>query len=182
MTHASIARRYAGVLFDITQSRGTTDRALKDLQAIRDLVAGHEQLRQVFDTPLLAPQKKRQILEGLLDAATPVSDEVRRLLLLMADRDRLMLIPSVASALSERVMRFQNILPAHVVTAVPLTDDRRAALAVALAKAVGCQVTMHERVDPAIIGGVIARVGSTVFDASVTRQIEKLRASLGAEG
>jgi F0F1-type ATP synthase delta subunit len=41
---------------------------------------------------------------------------------------------------------------------------------------------MHERVDPAIIGGVIARVGSTIFDASVTRQIEKLRASLGAEG
>jgi F-type H+-transporting ATPase subunit delta len=182
MTHASIARRYAGVLFEITQSRGTTDRALTELQAVRDLVAGHDQLRHVFETPLVAPQKKRQVLEGLLAAATPVGDEVRRLLLLLADRDRLMLLPGVASAFSERVMRFHNILPAHVVTAVPLSEDRRAALAGALAKAVGCQVTMHERVDPAIIGGVIARVGSTVFDGSVTRQIEKLRASLGAEG
>jgi len=182
MTLASIARRYAAVLFEITQSRGATDRALAELQGIRDLVAGHDQLRQVFETPLVAPQKKRQVLEGLLGAGAPVSDEVRRLLLLLADRDRLMLLPTVASAFSDRVMRFRNILPAHVVTAVPLTDERRAALAGALTKAVGCQVTMHERVDPSIIGGVIARVGGTVFDGSVTRQIEKLRASLGAEG
>ena len=182
MTPATVARRYAAVLFDITQARGTTEQALTELQALRDLVAGHDQLRQVFETPLVPAQKKRSILDGLLAAAGQVTDEVRRLLLLLADRDRLMLLPGVAAAFADRLMRFKNIMSADVVTAVPLGAEERAALAGALAKAVGCQVTMHERVDPAIIGGVIARVGSTVFDGSVTRQIERLRASLGAEG
>jgi len=177
MTAASSARRYAAVLFEIAQSRGLTDRVLSELQSIRDVVSSHEQLRHTFATPLVAPQKKRAILDGLL-ATTSVSDEVRRTLELLADRDRLALLPAVVTAFSERVMRFKNILPADVVTAVPLTTEGRASLAAALSKAVGSSVTMEERVDPAILGGVVARVGSVIFDGSVARQIARLRERL----
>ena len=75
-------------------------------------------------------------------------------------------------------MLSRRVLPADVVTAVPLDDARRAAVAKALTQAAGCAVTLNERVDPAIIGGMIARVGSTVYDASVTRQLEKMRQQL----
>jgi len=180
MTAASSARRYANVLFDITQSRGIADRALADLTAVRDVVASHPDLRHIFDTPVVAPQKKRAILDGLLAHAS-IGDEVRRTLALLADRDRLVLLPAIAAAFSDRVMRAKNILPADVVTAVPLTPEGRASLASALSKAVGSDVTIHERVDPDILGGMIARVGSLVFDGSVTRQIERLREQLAAE-
>ena len=66
-------------------------------------------------------------------------------------------------------------------TAVPLADDSRAALAAALGRAAGAHVTMTERVDPSIIGGVVAKVGSVVFDGSVTTQLARMRQKLVAE-
>jgi F-type H+-transporting ATPase subunit delta len=182
VTHGSLARRYAGVLFEIVNPRGGAARALGELNAIRDLVAGHAELQRVFDMPMVPAPKKRSILEAVLAGSAECSDEVKRLMLLLADRDRLSLLPQVAAAFSDRVMQSQNIVAADVVTAVPLTPEGRAALEAALSKAVGSRVEMHERLDPSIIGGVIARVGSVVYDGSVTRQIERLRERLTAEG
>ena len=70
------------------------------------------------------------------------------------------------------------MLDAHVTTAVALTPDRTQALADALGKAVGGTVRITASVDPAIVGGVVARVGSTVYDGSVTRQLERLKSQL----
>jgi F-type H+-transporting ATPase subunit delta len=64
---------------------------------------------------------------------------------------------------------------------VPLVGGSRAALAAALGRATGSAVTITERVDPGILGGVVARVGSLVFDGSVTHQLEKMRQKLLAE-
>jgi F-type H+-transporting ATPase subunit delta len=77
-------------------------------------------------------------------------------------------------------MAARNVVTAEVTTAVPLSDAHRTALAAALGKAVDREVTVTERVDPSIIGGVIARVGSVVFDGSVTRQIERMHETLVA--
>ena len=94
---------------------------------------------------------------------------------MLADRDRLALLPPVAAAFAERLMDAKRLAQADVVTAVPLTAASRAALADALGRASGKSVTMTERVDPAIIGGVVARIGTFVYDASVAGQLERLR-------
>ena len=104
-----------------------------------------------------------------------------RLLGLLADRDRLAMVADVADAFGERVMKAKRIVPAEVVTAVPLGEASRAALTAALGRAAGAEVTMTERVDPAIIGGVIAKVGSVVFDGSVTTQLARMKQKLVAE-
>ena len=75
-------------------------------------------------------------------------------------------------------MQERNILQAQVTTAVPLSSERSASLAAALGRATGGTVKIDAHVDPAIIGGVIARVGSTVFDGSVTRQLEIMKTQL----
>jgi F-type H+-transporting ATPase subunit delta len=178
MTSRSLARRYAGALFDVVQKQGNLEAAERDLTAMRNLVAGHDQLRKVLETPAVPMQKKRDVLEAILAAAGPIADPVRRLLLMLAERDRLALLPDLTDAFSERTMSARRVQPADVVTAVPLDDARRAAVTRALARAAGCDITLNERVDPAIIGGMIARVGSTVYDASVTRQLEKMRQQL----
>jgi F-type H+-transporting ATPase subunit delta len=175
MTSRTLARRYSGALFDVVRKQGSLDSVERDLVAMRGLVAGHDELRRVLETPAVSMQKKRAILEAILAKAGSISPEVKRLLLMLADRDRLALLPEIAEAFSERSMSARRVLPADVVTAIPLDDARRAAVKKALARAAGCDVTLNERVDPSIIGGVIARVGSTVYDASVTRQLEKMR-------
>jgi F-type H+-transporting ATPase subunit delta len=116
-------------------------------------------------------------MEQLL-AKSPVRPVLAKLLLLLADRDRLILLGEVAAAFRQRMMEHQNVVRAEVTTAVPLGPERVAAMQQGLAQATGRQVLLEARVDPAIIGGAVARIGSTVYDGSVTTQLERLRQQL----
>jgi F-type H+-transporting ATPase subunit delta len=174
VTVSTIARRYAAALFDVTRKTGTEAKAGQDLVTIAELINGHPELRQVFESPALPVHIKRAVLVALRGQIPEVSGEVKRLLELLAQFDRLGMIPAVAAAFTERLMQSRKIVPAEVVTAVPLSDANRTALSSALAKAIGSEVTITERIDPAIIGGVVARVGSVVFDGSIARQLERL--------
>lgn len=178
MTPRAAARRYAAALFDVVHARGEAERAGRDLRAFCDLVAGHADLERVFETPAVTPQQKRAIVERIVEASGDICPEVGRLLTLMAERDRLTLLPAVTEAFAAQVLDATRMASAEVVTAVPLGDERRGALAQALGRAVGRAVTIRERLDPSIIGGVVARVGSIVFDGSVTRQLDRMRQQL----
>lgn len=178
MTAQSVARRYAAALFDVARKDGSLDRVGRDLADFRDLVQQHEALRRVFETPAIPASRKRGVVDALLAAAGGVHDDLRRLLLMLAERDRLALLAPIAAAFADRVLQARKVVSAEIVTAVPLGDERRAVLVTALAAATGCDVTVTETVDPAIVGGVVARVGSLVFDGSVTRQIERMKARL----
>jgi F-type H+-transporting ATPase subunit delta len=177
VTPRSIARRYAAALFDVAATARALDGVERDLTAVVRLIASHEELRRAFDAPGIAPQKKRAVVDALL-AASPIQPEVGRLLRLLADRDRLALLPAVHEAFAARMMDERRVVSAEVVTAAPLGEARTAALSEALGRATGRTVLVTERVDPAIIGGVIAKVGSVVYDGSVTRQIERMRDQL----
>jgi F-type H+-transporting ATPase subunit delta len=171
----TVSRRYANALFDVAQKAGSTQIAERDLQAFAQLVTEHAELRQVFETPAVPSQRKRAIVEGLLATSDDMSPEVGRLLLMLAERDRMTLLPGIAAAFAERLMQDRHIVAAEVITAVPLPESQRAALMEALRRAAGSDVTITETVDPSIVGGVVARVGSVVFDGSVTRQLERMR-------
>ena len=110
-----------------------------------------------------------------------MSTVVRKLLLLLAERDRLGLLPDVTAAYQYRLMEHAKVVRAEIVTAIGLPADRVAALQQGLAQATGRQVQLESRVDPTIIGGAIARVGSTVYDGSVMRQLEKMKEALIGE-
>jgi F-type H+-transporting ATPase subunit delta len=121
------------------------------------------------------------VLELVLYSAGDMSVEVRRLLLMLADRDRLSSLDDVADAFTARVMTHQKIMDAQIVTATPMPEAQRASLAQALSTASGADVRIQESVNPDIVGGIIAHVGSVVFDASLTRQLEKMRQRLLAQ-
>jgi len=181
MTIRSMAKRYALALFDVTHKLGREDQAGEDLSTLASIIAGHADLRKVLESPAVPSQKKKEVLDAIV-AQSGFSGEVTRMLDLLAERDRLMYLTVVAEVYAERLLQAKKIVPAEVTTAVPLEDRNRAALSQALGRAAGGQVTLTERVDPSIIGGVVAKVGSIVFDGSVTRQLEKLGEKLRAEG
>jgi F-type H+-transporting ATPase subunit delta len=114
----------------------------------------------------------------VIDAVGGVSAEVRRLVSMLAERDRLGELSDVVAAFGEQLMESRRVLRAEIVTAVPLSDASRSALTEALGRASGKSVTIDASVDPSIIGGVIAKVGSFVYDASLTRQLERMRDAL----
>jgi F-type H+-transporting ATPase subunit delta len=182
MTLRGLARRYANALYDVLhKAGGDLDRARRDLAAFVEVVQGHEELSSLVEHPTISPQKKKDLIAALLDRGGDTMAEVRRLLLMLAEQDRLGIAADVSSLFADRVMEQGRVKPAEVVTAAPLTDANRVAIAAALGRATGAEVTITERVDPAIVGGVVARVGSLVFDGSVSRQLEKMRRRLMAE-
>lgn len=177
MTLQAVARRYAGALFDVVKKNGQLDAAYTGLTAFAEMVKGSPELARAFASPAVPTAKKRAVAETLA-TQLGVSGEVMRLIGVMGDRDRLSLVAGVAEAFEARVMQERQILQAQVTTAVPLSSERSAALAAALGRATGGTVKIDAHVDPSIVGGVIARVGSMVFDGSVTRQLEIMKTQL----
>jgi F-type H+-transporting ATPase subunit delta len=177
VTLQSVAKRYALALFDVVKKNGTVDAAYSGLSSFAALVDGSPELVKVFASPAVPTGKKRALAETLA-TQLGLSQEVSRALAAMGDRDRLSLVSSVAAAFESRVMQDRHVLQARVTTAVPLTTQGAEALAAALGRATGGTVKIDAHVDPSILGGVVARVGSTVFDGSVTRQLEIMKTQL----
>ena len=114
----------------------------------------------------------------MVERAGQVPAPLAKLIVVLAEKDRLTLLPGIARAYSERVMDHLKIVRGEVITAVPLAPDALHRLEQGLAAATGRKVTLAARVDPSIIGGVVTRLGSTVYDGSVTTQLQKMKQSL----
>ena len=178
MTSRAAATRYARALFDVALKEADVQQAGRDLDSFAGLVAGNAQLQRVLTNPAIPAARKRAVVDELLARSGTVSSPVAKILALLADRDRLVLLPDLAAAYRNRLMEHAKVVRAEVVTAVTLPADRVAALQQGLAGATGRQVQLENRVDPSIIGGAITRIGSTVYDGSVTRQLEKMKEAL----
>jgi F-type H+-transporting ATPase subunit delta len=177
MSTRASAARYAKALFDVAVSESTPEQAEKELTAFSDLVRTHAELRQVFGSPAIPAASKRAVVSQLLDRLQP-SSPVRKLLLLLAERGRLELLPDLVAVLHERVMEHLKVVQAEVTTAAPLPAEQAAQLQQRLGSMIGRSVTLTTKVDPALIGGVVTRIGSTVYDGSVATQLTTLRQRL----
>jgi F-type H+-transporting ATPase subunit delta len=97
---------------------------------------------------------------------------------MLAERDRLVLVRDLLAGFSERVLDYRNVVRAEVTTAIPIDPTRTEAIRTGLARLTGRTVKLAAKVEPSIIGGVVARIGSTVYDGSVTRQLERMKEKL----
>ena len=178
MTSKTAAIRYARALFDVArQERTDLERIEQELVAFETLFDAHPQLKKVLLNPAVpVPRKRAAVVE--LTTRMGTSTIVAKLMALLAERDRLAILPDLLASYRERMLDYQKVVRAQVTTAVPLSGNQAQAIEQKLAKATGRRVTLLATVDPSIIGGLVARVGSTVYDASVTRQLEKLRQRL----
>jgi F-type H+-transporting ATPase subunit delta len=176
-----MARRYASVLFAVTRATGTLDRAERDLAGFATLVSGNPELGAALASPAVPAKKKRAIVEAILAGSGDVGGEISRMLLLLAERGRLAIVPDIVAAVAERSMSENRVLKAEVTTATPITDARRSALAAALGRATKSQVIVNARVDPSLVGGAVARVGNFVYDGSVVRQLALMKQRLLAD-
>jgi F-type H+-transporting ATPase subunit delta len=140
-------------------------------------MSSNAELQSALTNPGVPVARKRAVTEALT-TRLDVSSPVRKLLSLLAERDRLGLVQDLLAVYRERLMEHQQIVRAEVTTAEPLSAERAAQLRQRLAEATGRHVDVTTSVDPAIIGGLVARIGSTVYDGSVATQLSKMRERL----
>jgi F-type H+-transporting ATPase subunit delta len=180
MTSRAAGIRYARALFDVAKREGDIQQVFRDVSGFAQIVAGNEMLARALSHPAIPALKKRAVVEQLLAKAAGLSPIVSKLLLLLAERDRMAILPDVVTAYEQRLMEHANVVRAELVTATPLPADRVASVREGLARATGREVRLESRVDSSIIGGAIARIGSTVYDGSVTMQLQKVKERLVA--
>ena len=178
MTGRGAAIRYARALFDVALKEGDIQQVGRDIREFSEMISSNEALGRVLSNPAIPVQKKRAVVHELSARAGTLSPIVSKLLALLADRDRLLLLADIVRSYENRLMEHAQVVRAEVVTAIALPSDRLRALQEGLSRATGRQVQLENRVDPSIVGGAVARVGSTVYDGSVTTQLDKLRQQL----
>ncbi len=180
MTNRTAATRYARALLDVALTeKADLDAIETQLGELGRLLMTNDALRRALLNPAVPVPRKRAAVDAIL-ARAGVLPIVGKTVALLADRDRLAILPDVADAFSQRLLDLRNVVRAEVTTAEPIAADRLQAIRRSLATATGRTVDITSRVDPSILGGMVARVGSTVFDASVTNHLQRLRQRLDA--
>ena len=178
MTNKTAATRYARALLDVgVKESANLEQIETDLAAFADLFTQFPALAKVLLNPAVPVQRKHAAVGELVSRAK-VSPILGKLLLLLAERDRLVLIPDLLGAYRDRLMDYRHVVRAEVTTATPIDAVRVQQIQNGLASATGRTVTIATKTDPAIIGGLVARVGSTVYDGSVVRQLERMKERL----
>lgn len=178
MPSRTAANRYARALLDVArQEQGDLPLIEQELAAFAQLFTADALLSHVLLNPTVPAPRKGAAVKAAVGHAG-VSKPVAKLLILLAERDRLMLLPDVLAAYRDRLLDHQRVVRAEVTTSVPLAADRTDAIRRSLATLTGRHVSIVARVDPGLIGGVVARVGGTVFDGSIARQLERIKDTL----
>lgn len=179
MRKRASAARYARALLDVAVKEGDPDKAAQELDDFIQLLRRHAALDRVMLNPAIPAARKRAAVAELTKLAS-FSPVVSRLLGLLAERDRLELLHELSAAYRQLLLDRKGVVRAEVTTSVPLSPDRATAIEKRLKAVTGKSVSMVTKVDENIIGGVVARVGSTVYDGSVATQLKRLRERLSS--
>jgi F-type H+-transporting ATPase subunit delta len=177
MIMGTIARRYAKALFALAVESKRVEPWAQTLEALRSAVLGSPDLRDVLSNPVYSKDQRRAIVAQLA-AALKLDPEPANLLFLLGDRNRLGYLAAVVDTFRELADQHLGRLRAKVTSAVKLDDGAAQAIADELSRKHGAQILLDRAVDPAILGGVVAQVGSLVYDGSVRTQLEDLRKQL----
>lgn len=177
MSVTTIANRYARALADVITERGEMNEVVVELNSFCSMMTGHNQLRDVFASPVLSADRKRAVLNDLL-AKLQLRQTSNNFLRLLLDNSRLHDLDQMLKALSRELDARTNIVSAEIVTARDISQQEETMLADKLKAATGKQVRLQFRTDPSIIGGVVTRIGSVVYDGSIKTQLAQMKQRL----
>lgn len=179
MSDRRTALRLARALVDVVVQEEANGRTIElELREFQNLVAGHEELNAVLTNPAVSVDHKHALIKALLSQKSGASPITLSVLLLLAERDLQSLLPNLVEMYHERLMEQMKVVSAEVTTAIPLVEDREQEIVKSLERMTGRQIVMETRVDPSLIGGVITKIGSVVYDGSVSQQLAKLKQQL----
>jgi len=177
MIYGSVSRRYAKALFDTAAAAQALPAVVGGIEAFRDLWAGGGELRQALTNPMVPLAVKTGILEKVAGRAA-LHDTVRRFLHLLLRKGRMEIVPIVALQVRAMADDREGILRGEVASAAPLDPATADALVRALQASTGKKVVIAQRVDPALIGGAVIRIGDKIIDGSLRSALSGLRRRL----
>ena len=176
MSLRTSANRYAKALFDVAvEENNDLAQVDRDLQALVAMMSASPDLAEASGRSGVTEAARKSLMEAVADKMS-LGAPVKKLLVLLAESRKLNLVPDLAVTYRERLLAHQNIVRAEVTSAVALSPEKTKALAESLGQVTGKQVNLSVSVDPELLGGIVAKIGSTVYDGSVRTQLTRMRA------
>lgn len=177
MSVETVARRYSSALADVVVNSGETETIKRELGEWQKLISGNSDLQNVLSNPAIPHANKEKLLEGLIEKTRPAKTTANFLKILLKN-GRLTELGEINDRFEWELESRSGVVSAEVTSARELPDQERAALHASLEKLTGKRVKVNFNIDKNIIGGVVTRVGSTVYDGSVKTQLENLKEQL----
>jgi F-type H+-transporting ATPase subunit delta len=179
---SAVAHRYAHALLDIVMASGSPlapDDAAAQLNGVEGLLAESGELRTALATPAIPTSRKRAVMAKLLERIG-ASQLIRNFVYVVIDHRRIGLLTEIRDAFELQLDERRGFVRAEVTSAAPLAGQMASGLESGLALLTGKRVRLRFDVDPDLIGGVIARIGSTVYDGSIRGELQELGKKLAA--
>lgn len=175
---ASVVNIYARAFADVVIAKHLDPaRTLAETQQIAALVRDNKVLREVWDNPSIPAEQKRGVLDGIVQRAGMLRP-VRNFIAVLIDKGRIRLLSEIVAQFAHELNQRLGFAEAEVITARELSANERTALETDLSRVTGKKIRARYEQDRSILGGAIARVGSTVYDGSVKGQLERIRQQL----
>lgn len=170
---ASLGGRYALALFDLAREARSIDRVEASLATVRDALVQSDDLRSLTTSPLVARGAAVRAVVGVADQLG-LDPTTRSFLGVLAENSRLSQLPQITRAFRTLAARHRGEISAEVTSAHPLADDQVAELKQQLRQRVGRDVSVDLSVDPALLGGLVVRIGSQMIDSSIRTRLNSL--------
>lgn len=175
-TSTELVDQYARGLLAIVEVEGATERVEDELYRFGRALADNDELREVLADRQVPAERRLGVVEDLLGGRADPQTVAAVAHVIQSGRGRL--LPDIIDAFMREAAASRNRAVAEVRTAVELTEDQRQRLRHALARATGRDVELKVVVDEDVVGGILATVGDTVIDGTVSRQLARMRAQL----
>lgn len=176
----SASLQYANAFADIAIGQGAPMTAVRQLGDFGDVFAESPELGNFLTSPAIDNVAKHGVIEKIV-ARLGSGKIVRNFLFVIIDHHRAHLLPEIITAVESVVRQRQGVAEAEVSSAVELTDAQKMELARTLSRLTGKKIEPKYSLDPALLGGAVARVGDTIYDGSLRSRLEEMRARLSAE-
>ncbi|MBM4358169.1 MAG: F0F1 ATP synthase subunit delta [Deltaproteobacteria bacterium] len=173
----AIARRYARAVFELGRDTNTLESLVTDMTRLAEAYASSAELREIDRLPNISDAARRAVLSEL-GKAFGASEAAINTVALLADRQRLSLLPDVAALLSEMGDEHAGVVRATVRSAKKLAPAYVTRLADRIAQVTGKKVVITTEEDPSLIAGVVAQIGDRVIDGTVRGRLDRLAESL----
>jgi F-type H+-transporting ATPase subunit delta len=173
----SLARRYARAVLDIGREERQLRRVLSEAEEFGKALEGSPALREVLEADDINRRDKHAALDGTLSKAGFLPT-TKSFLSLLIEKGRMNILPQILVELRRMVEEIEGIERVEVTVPMALSGTQKDLLRTVLERRTGKKVVLEETVDPAVLGGMVVRVGSTVYDGSVRTQIHQIRQNL----
>lgn len=173
-----IARPYAHALFELAQAEGNLPAVEESLVAISRLAGDSQDFSRFLRSPVIPADDKAHAMDAILAKARDVPALVANFVRVIARNARLFALPSIISVFRELAANARGEVTADVTSAEPLNSDQLKKLAETLKAKIGKTVTLNEHVDPALIGGLVVKVGSRMIDSSLRTKLDAMKIAM----